>query len=103
MIPEVPSIKLDMRVGLESILGKLMLVDRLGRPRPGPFLVSRDEGFGNFLSLLTLEVGFSLPASTRCEPPGGGFGNILPLPVPVPYLPLLSWTGVLLACRDSDL
>ena len=103
MMPDVPSMKLDIRVGLESILGKLMLVERLGRSRPVPFLISRDEGFGNFLSRLTLEVGFSLPASTRCDPPGGGLGNIRPVPVPVPYLPLLSCTGVLLACRDSDL
>ena len=62
---EVPSIKLDIRVGLESILGKFILVDLLGRSRPVPFLISKDDGFGSFRSRLTLDVGFSLPANTR--------------------------------------
>ena len=76
MLP--PSMKLDILVGEASILGKLMLVLRLGSSRLG-FLISRLPGLGSFLSLDTLAgAGFSLPdPSTRCEPPGGGFGSIL--------------------------
>ena len=99
-IIDVPSMKFDILVGLESILGKFILVDLLGKSRPVPFLISKDDGFGSFLSRLTLApVGFSRPAKTKCDPPGGGLGSILPVPVPapVPYLPLLSGTGVLLA------
>ena len=65
---EVPSIKFDIRVGLESILGKFILVDLLGASLPG-FLISSEEGLGSFLSLLTLVEGLSLPR-TRWEPPG---------------------------------
>lgn len=99
-IIEVPSIKFDILVGLESILGKFILVDLLGASLPG-FLISREEGLGSFLSRLTRAEGLSLPASTRWDPPGGGLGSILPVPV----RPALSGTGVLLAwpCRVSDL
>ena len=100
---EVPSMKFDILVGLASIRGKLMLVERLGRSRPRP-AISRLEGFGSFLSLLTPagRAGrFSLPASTRCDPPGGGFGSMRP--VPPQYRALRSATGVRRACRDSDL
>ena len=100
---EVPSIKFDIRVGLESILGKFILVDLLGASLPG-FLISSEEGLGSFLSLLTLVEGLSLPR-TRWEPPGGGLGNIRPVPGPAPrYLPALSGTGVRRAppCRVSD-
>ena len=101
---EVPSMKFDILVGLESILGKLILVDLLGASLPAWFLISREDGFGSFLSLLTpVLTGFCLPAWTRWDPPGGGLGSILPVPVPAPYLPLRSGTGVLRACRDSDL
>lgn len=73
-----PSMKFDMRVGLASIRGKLMEVERLGRSLLG-FLISRLLGLGSFLSLETLAAGvLSLPEpSTRWEPPGGGLGNIL--------------------------
>ena len=65
-MPPVPSIKFDILVGLESILGKFMLVDLLGRSRPPAFLISRDDGLGSFLSLLTpVLTGFCLPAWTR--------------------------------------
>ena len=47
---EVPSIKFDILVGLESILGKFILVDLLGASLPG-FLISSEEGLGSFLSL----------------------------------------------------
>ena len=79
---EVPSIKFDILVGLESILGKFILVDLLGASLPG-FLISSEEGLGSFLSLLTLVEGLSLPR-TRWEPPGGGLGNIRPVPAPAP-------------------
>ena len=100
-IMEVPSIKLDILVGLESILGKFILVDLLGTSLPG-FLISSEEGFGSFLSLLTLAEGLSRPARTRWEPPGGGLGSSRPVPVPAKYRPALSgtlwslsdWTGV---------
>lgn len=75
--------KFDILVGLESILGKFILVDLLGASLPG-FLISREEGLGSFLSLLTLACCLSLPARTRWEPPGGGLGSILPVPVPAP-------------------
>lgn len=62
---EVPSMKFDIRVGLESILGKFILVDLLGKSRPVPFLISNEDGFGSFLSRLTLDVGLSRPANTK--------------------------------------
>ena len=66
MIPPVPSIKLDIRVGLESILGKLILVDLLGKSRPPAFLISKEDGLGSLRSLLTpVLTGFCLPAWTR--------------------------------------
>lgn len=102
---EVPSIKFDILVGLESILGKFILVDLLGTSLPG-FLISSEEGFGSFLSRLTLAEGLSLPARTRWEPPGGGLGSIRPVPVPARYRPALSlsdWTGVRRVWRVSDL
>ena len=80
-IIEVPSIKFDILVGLESILGKFILVDLLGTSLPG-FLISSEEGFGSFLSRLTLAEGLSRPARTRWDPPGGGLGSIRPVPVP---------------------
>ena len=89
--------KLDILVGLESIRGKFILVDRLGRSLFG-FLKSRDEGFGSFLSLLAFRppgpaLSRPLPR-TKWLPPGGGFGNILPVPV---YLGVAQpCTGVLL-------
>ena len=107
---EVPSIKFDILVGLESILGKFILVDLLGMSLPG-FLISSEEGFGSFLSRLTLAEGLSRPARTRWEPPGGGFGSIRPVPVPAKYRPLSGtlslslsdWTGVRRVWRVSDL
>ena len=73
-----PSMKFDILVGLASILGKLMLVERLGSSRLG-LRISRLLGLGSFRSLDTRACwGFSRPEPrTRWEPPGGGFGSIL--------------------------
>ena len=73
-----PSMKFDILVGLASILGKLMLVDRLGSSLLG-LRISRLLGFGSFRSRDTRAwTGFSRPEPrTRCDPPGGGFGSIL--------------------------
>ena len=47
-----PSMKFDILVGLASILGKLMLVERLGSSRLG-LRISRLLGLGSFRSLDT--------------------------------------------------
>lgn len=54
----VPLIKFDILDGLESMRGKLILVDLLGRSRPG-FRISSDEGFGNLRSRLMPRFGFA--------------------------------------------
>ena len=93
--------KLDILVGLESMRGKLILVERLGRSRPG-FRISSEEGLGSLRSLLTRVAGFSLPAGrTRWDPPGGGLGSMRPVPVPQYRPPPLSPTGVRRAWRVS--
>ena len=51
-----PSMKFDILVGLASILGKLMLVDRLGSSLLG-LRISRLLGFGSFI-LESLETHF---------------------------------------------
>ena len=54
----VPLIKFDILDGLESMRGKLILVDLLGKSRPG-FRMSNEDGFGNFRSRLTPRLGFA--------------------------------------------
>lgn len=77
----VPLIKFDILDGLESMRGKLILVDLLGKSRPG-FRISSDEGLGNLRSRLMPRFGFAWAAfKTKWEPPGGGLGNMRPVPV----------------------